>query len=130
MVYVLGQGVLVVVPPTVSTRFTANARDAGIEVRDLADRCVLLTVGGPGSRDILSTIGLSAVMDGPSGTHQMFGFEGRPVITGHGTELGTSCANLVIDEGVVGQVWATMVGAGAQPAGTQAVEAMTADARK
>ena len=44
------------------------------------------------------------------GTHSVFGFEGRPVVAAHGVELGggaqLAAANLVVDEGVAGLVWA------------------------
>jgi hypothetical protein len=43
----------------------------------------------------------------------VFGFEERPVVAAHGVELGASlaAANLVVDEGVAGLVWAAMAGA-------------------
>jgi hypothetical protein len=52
------------------------------------------------------------------------------VVAAHGVELGAqlACANLILDEGVAGLVWAAMVDRGAEPVGTQALDAVLAAA--
>ena len=54
--------------------------------------------------------GIAGVLQQAPGTHSVFGFEGRPVVAAHGVELGgaaqLTAANLVVDEGVAGLVWA------------------------
>lgn len=68
------------------------------------------------------------VMQEAPGTHSVFGFEGRPVVAAHGVELGGGlvAANLVVDEGIAGQVWVAMTAKGAEPVGTQALDTVVA----
>ena len=65
-------------------------------------------------------------------SHRTFGFEARPGVATHGgAELFVSfdkrtktpaCANLIVDDGVAGVLWAALPSPGAKPAGTAAPE--------
>ena len=97
---------------------------------DLADMCALVSLVGPNAADLLASVGVGGVMAGPPGTHEAFGFDGRPVVAAHGAELGVQSANLVVDEGVAGLVWAAMTEKGAKPVGTRALDARVAESRE
>ena len=106
---------------------------AGADAADLAERCALLSLVGPDAAALLAKAGVSGVMDQPLGAHLTFGFEDRPVVATHGgaemfvsfderTKTRKACANLIVDEGVAGLLWAAMTSLGAKPAGTDALE--------
>lgn len=127
--HVLSGGLLVVAPAPVAERLLAAA---GVDAADLAEQCALLSLVGPDAAALLAKAGVSGVMDQPLGAHRTFGFEGRPVVATHGgAEMFVSfdrrtktlaCANLIVDEGVAGLLWAAMTSLGAQPVGTDALE--------
>ena len=127
--HVLSGGLLVVAPDSVAERLLAAA---GADAADLAEQCALLSLVGPDAGALLAKAGVSGVMDQPLGAHQTFGFEGRPVVATHGgAEMFVSfdrrtktlaCANLIVDEGVAGLLWAAMTSLGAREVGTRALE--------
>jgi glycine cleavage system aminomethyltransferase T len=127
MAHVQGGGLLLVAPAAAAD---AVADAAGEDAMDLADMCALVSLVGPNAADLLASAGVAGVMAGPPGTHEAFGFEGRPVVAAHGAELGVPSANFVVDEGVAGLVWAAMTGKGAKPVGTRALDAHVAEARE
>ena len=124
-VYAQGEGFILVTPP----RATANTLDVigsvmpSHEFMQLNENCALLTVCGPKLVEVLRSSGLVGVMDAPVGSHQVFGFENRPVVACHTPEYGVSGLNLIVDEGIAGQVWATITRAGVVPTGNDASNA-------
>ena len=127
MAHVQGGGLLLVAPAA-AAEVVVDA--AGEDVMDLADMCALVSLVGPNAADLLASVGVAGVMAGPPGTHEAFGFDGRPVVAAHGAELGVQSANLVVDEGVAGLVWAAMTEKGAKPVGTRALDARVAESRE
>jgi hypothetical protein len=129
MLHVQAGGLLVVAPEPVADALLAAG---GADAADLAERCALLSLVGPDAAALLAKAGVSGVMDQPLGAHRTFGFEERPVVATHGgAEMFVSfdkrtktlaCANLIVDEGVAGLLWAAMTSLGAKPAGTDALE--------
>ena len=128
MAHVQGGGLLLILPSTAADAVTAAAAAANdVELMDLAEQCVLLSILGPGANDMLEQSGIAGVLGQAPGVHNVFGFEGRPVVAAHGVELGDkvgATANLVVDEGVAGLVWAAMTGKGAEPVGWEALDAV------
>ena len=102
------------------------------EVMNLASRCVLLTVCGPKTLEVLKTTGLAAVLEAGKeyeNAHAVFGFENRPVVCCKTNEFVGKCGNgsavnFLVDEGVAGQVWAAIIKAGALPVGSEALDAL------
>ena len=128
--YVQSGGLLVIAPASVAD---ALLQSAGDDCMDLAEQCSFLSLVGPEAGALLQKAGVAGVMDSDVGTHQTFGFEGRPVVAiNGGGELFQSTdatenkknqvANLVVDEGVAGLLWAAMTNLGAEPVGTTALE--------
>ena len=109
------------------------ARECGIsEVMNLASRCVLLTVCGPKTLEVLKPTGLAMVLEAGKeyeNAHAVFGFANRPVVCCKTNEFLGKCGeesavNFVVDEGVAGQVWAAIIKAGAIPVGSEALDAV------
>jgi len=109
------------------------AKECGIsEVMNLASRCVLLTVCGPKTLEVLKPTGLAMVLEAGKeyeNAHAVFGFANRPVVCCKTNEFLGKCGeesavNFVVDEGVAGQVWAAIIKAGAIPVGSEALEAV------
>ena len=97
---------------------------ARVVVAELNDRCALLTVVGPMSADILRNSGLMEVVELDVGSHRVFGFDGRPVVAAHTSEYAVLGVNLIVDEGVAGQVWATISRTTVAPCGSRASDAV------
>ena len=109
------------------------AKECGIsEVMNLASRCVLLTVCGPKTLEVLKPTGLAMVLEAGKeyeNAHAVFGFANRPVVCCKTNEFLGKCGeesavNFVVDEGVAGQVWAAIIKAGAIPVGSEALDAV------
>jgi hypothetical protein len=109
------------------------ARECGIsEVMNLASRCVLLTVCGPKTLEVLKPTGLAMVLEAGKeyeNAHAVFGFANRPVVCCKTNKFLGKCGeesavNFVVDEGVAGQVWAAIIKAGAIPVGSEALDAV------
>jgi glycine cleavage system aminomethyltransferase T len=109
------------------------AKECGIsEVTNLASRCVLLTVCGPKTLEVLKPTGLAMVLEAGKeyeNAHAVFGFANRPVVCCKTNEFLGKCGeesavNFVVDEGVAGQVWAAIIKAGAIPVGSEALDAV------
>jgi len=124
-VYVQGEGFILVTPPRATAKALAVLGSVmpSHEFMQLNENCALLTVCGPKLVEVLRSSGLAGVMDAPVGSHQVFGFENRPVVACHTPEYGVSGLNLIVDEGVAGQVWATITRAGVVPTGNDASNA-------
>ena len=120
-VYCQSEGFLIVVPPS-SIDAVANVLESSPEQNfmELNDQCALLTVVGPQCADVLSKTGLVEVLTDAVGAHRVFGFENRPVVAAHTREFDVPGVNLIIDEAIAGQVWATITRAGVIPCGSQA----------
>ena len=128
-IYAQDQGFLVIVPPSSTSRLLSELASVPEQsFMELNDKCALLTVVGPKTNDILGPSGLTQVLSGPVGSHCVFGFENRPVIAARTAEYsdGVVGLNLVVDEGVAGQMWATITRAGVTPAGSEASNARLA----
>ena len=95
-----------------------------VVVAELNDRCALLTVVGPMSADILRNSGLMEVVELDVGSPRVFGFDGRPVVAAHTSEYAVLGVNLIVDEGVAGQVWATISRTTVAPCGSRASDAV------
>ena len=124
-VYAQGEGFILVTPPraTENTLGVLGSVMPSHEFMQLNENCALLTVCGPKLVEVLRSSGLVGVMDAPVGSHQVFGFENRPVVACHTPEYGVSGLNLIVDEGIAGQVWATITRAGVVPTGNDASNA-------
>ncbi len=60
-------------------------------------------------------------LGGEFGTHEVMGFDGKPLIVVKGDPLGYSGYSLIVDESAAGTLWKTLVsGFGAIPMGTEA----------
>ena len=114
-------------------RVEVVAKECGIsEVMNLASRCVLLTVWGPKTLEVLKPTGLAMVLEAGKeyeNAHAVFGFANRPVVCCKTNEFLGKCGeesavNFVVDEGVAGQVWAAIIKAGAIPVGSEALDAV------
>ena len=114
-------------------RVEVVAKECGIsEVMNLASRCVLLTVCGPKTLEVLKPTGLAMVLEAGKeyeNAHAVFGFANRPVVCCKTNEFLGKCGeesavNFVVDEGVAGQVWAAIIKAGAIPVGSEALDAV------
>ena len=111
----------------------ALAKAGGDAVKDLAEQCTLLSLVGPDAAELLVRSGAPGVMEQEVGTHATFGFEGCPVVAAFGGDLlaadGTFLAavNLVADEGIAGLLWNALKGQGAEPVGSQALDAVLAE---
>ena len=90
---------------------------------NLASRCVLLTVCGPKTLEVLKTTGLAAVLKQGRNTKtrtQCLGLKiGQWYVVKRTSSLGKcgdgSAVNFLVDEGVAGQVWAAIIKAGRCP---------------
>lgn len=123
-VYAQAEGFILVTPPSATeTTLETLASVPNHEFMTLNENCTLLTVCGPTLVEVLRSSGLVGVMDAPVGSHQVFGFENRPVIAARTPEYGVDGLNLIVDEGIAGQVWATITRAGVVPAGNDASNA-------
>jgi len=124
-VYAQSEGFILVVPPT-SADAVADALDAltGQQFAELNNQCAFLTVLGPKIDEFLSKTGLIDVMRQDVGAHQVFGFANRPVVAARSSEHGVSAVNLIIDESIAGEVWATIVRTGVTPCGSDASDAV------
>lgn len=128
-IYAQNQAFLVIVPPSSTSRLLSElASVPEQQFMELNDKCALLTVVGPKTNDILGPSGLAQVLSDPVGSHCVFGFENRPVIAARTAEYrdGVIGLNLIVDEGIAGQVWATITRAGVTPAGSEASNARLA----
>lgn len=124
-VYAQSEGFILIVPPT-SADAVADALDALAEQQfaELNDQCAFLTVLGPKIDEFLSKTGLIDVMRQDVGAHQVFGFANRPVVAARSSEHGVSAVNLIVDESIAGEVWATVVRTGVTPCGSDASDAV------
>lgn len=124
-VYAQNEAFLLLVPPN-SCDAVVESLEAAPEVvvAELNDRCALLTVVGPMSVDILRNSGLMEVVELDVGSHRVFGFDGRPVVAAHTSEYAVLGVNLIVDEGVAGQVWATISRTTVAPCGSRASDAV------
>ena len=123
-VYAQNEGFLLITPPrATAAAFETLASVPDHQVTELNDRCALLTVCGPTMENILRPMGLTGVMEAPTGSHVVFGFENRPVVAAHTPEYGVRGLNLIVDEGIAGQVWATITRSGVVPCGNDASNA-------
>ena len=117
-------------PAAVADALAEAGSDA---VKDLAEQCTLLSLVGPDAAELLVRSGAPGVMEQEVGTHATFGFEGCPVVAAFGGDLlaadGTFLAavNLVADEGIAGLLWNALKGQGAEPVGSQALDAVLAE---
>ncbi len=128
--HVQAGGLLVTAPVAVADALAEAGSDA---VKDLAEQCTLLSLVGPDAAELLVRSGAPGVMGQEVGTHATFGFEGCPVVAAFGGDLlaadGTFLAavNLVADEGIAGLLWNALKGQGAEPVGSQALDAVLAE---
>ena len=126
-IYSQSEGFLIITPPSVTVGVLETLEGVPEQsFMELNDKCALLTVVGPTSIDILRPTGLAQVVDEPMGSHRVFGFENRPVIAARTPEYAGEGLNLIVDEGIAGQVWATITRAGIVPAGSEASNAFLA----
>jgi folate-binding protein YgfZ len=91
-------------------------------VKDVSSSTALLRLVGPKSNDIMYTMNLKEnTLGGAFGTHEVMGFDGRPLVAVKGSELGFSGYSLIVDESAAGSLWKTLVsGFGATPMGSEA----------
>ncbi len=82
----------------------------------------MMRLVGPKSNDIMYTMQLQrGTLGGEFGTHEVMGFDGKPLVVVKGDPLGYSGYSLVVDESAAGTLWKTLVsGFGAIPMGTEA----------
>ena len=124
-VYAQNAAFLMLVPPNSCDAVVESLEAApDVVVAELNDRCALLTVVGPMSADILRNSGLMEVVELDVGSHRVFGFDGRPVVAAHTSEYAVLGVNLIVDEGVAGQVWATISRTTVAPCGSRASDAV------
>lgn len=93
-----------------------------VDIANVTTSTVMFRVLGPKSNDILFTLQLGEdVLGGEFGTHDVVGFDNKPLIVIKGTDLGYSGYSLIVDESASGTLWKTLVsGFGVVPMGTEA----------
>ncbi len=117
--YVYGDDDVFLVPNAANTaeivRLLSAAAPAGIEVVNQHREYAVLAVQGPGSPEVMESLGLAA--DLPYMSHQKVHWQGRPVIvcrSGYTGERGYELLPLAAD---AGPLWDAIVSAGAVPCG-------------
>ncbi|MEO2192406.1 MAG: hypothetical protein ABGY24_08180 [bacterium] len=93
-----------------------------VTVIDVSRSTTMLRLVGPKSNDIMYTMQLQrGTLGGAFGTHEVMGFDGKPLVVVKGDPLGYSGYSLIVDESAAGTLWKTLVsGFGAIPMGTEA----------
>lgn len=127
-VYFQSEGFLVIVPPSAADA-VADALESfpDQQTMELNDKCAFLTVLGPRIDEFLSKTGLVDVLSRDLCAHQVFGFANRPVIAARSSEHDVPAANLIVDESIAGEVWATISRTGVVPCGSEASDAILID---
>ena len=93
-----------------------------VQLMDVSGSTTMLRLVGPKSNDIMYTMQLQqGTLGGEFGTHEVMGFDGKPLVVVKGDPLGYSGYGLIVDESAAGTLWKTLVsGFGATPMGTEA----------
>lgn len=93
-----------------------------VKITDISGSTTMLRLLGPKSNDIMYTMQLrQGTLGGDFGTHEVMGFDGKPLVVVKGDPLGYSGYSLIVDESAAGTLWKTLVsGFGATPMGTEA----------
>lgn len=93
-----------------------------VQIVDVSGSTTMLRLVGPKSNDIMYTMQLQQeTLGGEFGTHEVMGFDGKPLVVVKGDALGYSGYSLIVDESAAATLWKTLVsGFGATPMGTEA----------